>query len=90
VTGYLVPGGSQRPAPDKVLRLVPGVVLEPATPTLAVILRLKLSGVVASELSFDQLVTRINNPRASGQVGRAVRVLLCFVSFKFACVYSRS
>ncbi len=89
VTGYLVPLGKSRPVPDKVLRLVPGEILEPATPTMAVILRLGLSGVVASELSFDQLVARINKSRASGQVGRAVRVLLCFVSFKFACAYSR-
>jgi hypothetical protein len=65
VSAYLKPLGKFRPIPDKVLRMLPNSDLEPATPIMAVVLRLGLTGVKWKKLTFDGLIAMMNESRGN-------------------------
>lgn len=73
--------GNARPLPDKVLRVVSGPafsVLEPASPTMGVVLRLRLTGKTARKLTFDHLVARIHMERPSDVVRNELLLNRCY------------
>ena len=76
VLGYLKPSGKFRPIPDKVLRMLPNFYLEPATPIMAVVLRLGLTDEKRMELTFDGLIAMMNESRGNGCLRCA---FICFL-----------
>jgi hypothetical protein len=75
VSAYLKPLGKFRPIPDKVLRMLANSNLEPATPIMAVVLRLGLTDEKRKKLTFDGLIAMMSESR--GNCGLHCEFIVC-------------